>query len=206
MHGRIKMMTSMCPAWARIFHPTYPRRQHHVPRPSNFRRPRLSWFVHSGFLQLALSWCFFGPVTCDEYPHFKGATAFANNTAKTNGFIEPFGSLFCGEMSSVPMLPSGFFDSEHAAPASRTVASEEQNMSSATLTTCTAKMARILWFWFLLLHLSVAVLFSSSHAHDLFLVVTFSHGSRPRRRSCTQQVGGMDLQHHFHIRSSPASL
>ena len=86
------------------------------------------------------------------------------------------------------MLPSGFFRFRTHCPssvalssASRTVASEEQHVSSATLTTCTAKAARILCFWFLLLHLSVAVLFSSSHAHDLFLV-TFSHGSRPRRR------------------------
>ena len=47
--------------------------------------------------------------------------------------------------------------------------------------------------------------FSSSHAHDFFLV-SFSHGSRPRRRSCTQQVEGMDLPHHVHIRSSPARL
>ena len=39
MHGRIKMMTAMCSAWALIFQSMYSRRQHHVLIPANFRRP-----------------------------------------------------------------------------------------------------------------------------------------------------------------------
>ena len=78
MHGRIKMMTAMCFAWACSCQSMYSRRQHRVPRPANFRGPRRH------------GWC----TVASSNSHFLGV------------FLDPLLVMSTHTLKQPPLLPT----------------------------------------------------------------------------------------------------